>query len=61
MDLLKVVDAEIEEMNPQLRPTGYFLDHLWPIPLFTPGDSGADAFFWQRLPKSGVSILCVVA
>jgi|HubBroStandDraft_2_1064218.scaffolds.fasta_scaffold00971_4 NADH-quinone oxidoreductase subunit L len=40
-------------------PTGYFLEHLWLIPLF-PLISAAMMFFFRRLiPKAAVSFLCV--
>src|SRR5438046_10661685 len=42
-----------------MTPTGYFLDHLWLIPLFPLATAALMLFFGRRLPKVGVSILCV--
>ena len=39
--------------------TGYFLDHLWMIPLFPLATAGLMLFFGKRMPKAGVSALCV--
>src|SRR5438477_243458 len=42
-----------------MTPTGYFLDHLWLIPLFALATAALMLFFGRRLPKIGVSMLCV--
>jgi len=42
-----------------MNPTGYFLDHLWVIPLFPLATAALMLFFGKRLPKIGVSVLCV--
>src|SRR5437868_2828098 len=42
-----------------MTPTGYFLDHLWLVPLFPLATAALMLFFGRRLPKVGVSILCV--
>src|SRR4030081_2716786 len=42
-----------------MTPTGYFLDHLWLIPLFPLATAALMLFFGKRLPKIGVSVLCV--
>src|SRR6266850_1756969 len=42
-----------------MNPTGYFLDHLWLIPLFPLATAALMLFFGKRLPKIGVSVLCV--
>ena len=42
-----------------MTPTGYFLDHLWLIPLFPLATAALMLFFGRRLPRVGVSILCV--
>src|SRR5213082_2357346 len=42
-----------------MTPTGYFLDHLWLIPLFPLATAALMLFFGRRLPKIGVSMLCV--
>src|SRR6266513_6399047 len=42
-----------------MTPKGYFLDHLWLIPLFPLATAALMLFFGRRLPKVGVSILCV--
>jgi NADH-quinone oxidoreductase subunit L len=42
-----------------MNPTGYFLDHLWLIPLFPLATAALMFFFGKRLPKIGVSVLCV--
>jgi NADH-quinone oxidoreductase subunit L len=42
-----------------MTPTGYFLDHLWLIPLFPLATAALMLFLGRRLPKAGVSVLCV--
>src|SRR6267143_1974660 len=42
-----------------MTPTGYFLDHLWIIPLFPLATAALMLFFGRRLPNAGVSVLCV--
>src|ERR1700726_2134983 len=42
-----------------MMPTGYFLDHLWLIPLFPLATAALMLFFGRRLPNAGVSVLCV--
>src|SRR3989449_1378102 len=42
-----------------MNPTGYFLGHLWLIPLFPLATAALMLFFGKRLPKIGVSVLCV--
>jgi NADH-quinone oxidoreductase subunit L len=42
-----------------MTPTGYFLDHLWLIPLFPLATAAVMLFFGRRIPKAGVSFLCV--
>jgi len=42
-----------------MNPTGYFLDHLWLIPLFPLAAAALMLFFGKRLPMIGVSVLCV--
>jgi NADH-quinone oxidoreductase subunit L len=42
-----------------MTPTGYFLEHLWLIPLFPLISAALMLFFGRRLPKVGVSVLCV--
>jgi NADH-quinone oxidoreductase subunit L len=42
-----------------MNPTGYFLDHLWLIPLFPLATAAVMFFFGKRLPKIGVGVLCV--
>src|SRR4029077_15322202 len=42
-----------------MTPTGYFLDHLWVIPLFPLVSAAVMLFFGKRIPKIGVSVLCV--
>ena len=42
-----------------MTPTGYFLEHLWLVPLFPLATAALMLFFGRRLPKVGVSILCV--
>src|SRR5437773_2157645 len=42
-----------------MTPTGYFLDHLWLIPLFPLASAALMLFFCKRLPNTAVSVLCV--
>ena len=42
-----------------MTPTGYFLDHLWMIPLFPLATAALMLFVGRWLPKTGVSVLCV--
>src|SRR5260370_18014816 len=42
-----------------MTATGYFLDHLWLIPLFPLATAALMFFFGKRLPNIGVSVLCV--
>jgi len=42
-----------------MTPSGYFLDHLWLIPLFPLATAALMLFFGKRLPNVGVSVLCV--
>jgi NADH-quinone oxidoreductase subunit L len=42
-----------------MTPTGYFLDHLWMIPLFPLVSAALMLFFGNQLPKAGVNVLCV--
>ena len=42
-----------------MTPTGYFLDHLWMIPLFPLVSAALMLFIGRRIPKAGVNILCV--
>src|SRR5467141_3965982 len=42
-----------------MNTTGYFLDHLWLIPLFPLATAALMLFFGKRLPKIGISVLCV--
>ena len=42
-----------------MMPTGYFLDHLWLIPLFPLATAALMLFFGKRLPNNAVSVLCV--
>jgi len=42
-----------------MTPTGYFLDHLWLIPMFPFATAALMLFFGKRLPNTGVSVLCV--
>jgi NADH-quinone oxidoreductase subunit L len=41
-----------------MTPTGYFLDHLWMIPLFPLATAALMLFFGKRLPNNAVSVLC---
>ena len=42
-----------------MTPTGYFLDHLWLIPLFPLATAALMFFFGRRLLNAVVSVLCV--
>jgi NADH-quinone oxidoreductase subunit L len=42
-----------------MMPTGYFLDHLWVIPLFPLATAALMLFFGKRLPNNAVSAFCV--
>jgi NADH-quinone oxidoreductase subunit L len=42
-----------------MMPTGYFLDHLWLIPLFPLATAALMLLFGKRLPNAVVSVLCV--
>jgi NADH-quinone oxidoreductase subunit L len=42
-----------------MTPTGYFLDHLWMIPLFPMATAALMLIFGRRLPNNAVSVLCV--
>jgi NADH-quinone oxidoreductase subunit L len=42
-----------------MTPTGYFLEHLWLIPLFPLVTAALMLFVGRRIPKIGVSLLCV--
>ena len=42
-----------------MTPSGYFLDHLWLIPLFPLATAALMLFFGKRLPNAAVSVLCV--
>jgi NADH-quinone oxidoreductase subunit L len=42
-----------------MTPTGYFLDHLWLIPLFPLATAALMLFIGKRLPNAAVSVLCV--
>src|SRR5437660_8280239 len=42
-----------------MTPTGYFLDHLWLIPLFPLATAALMLFFGKRLPNTAVSAFCV--
>ncbi|HEV1994106.1 MAG TPA: NADH-quinone oxidoreductase subunit L [Candidatus Acidoferrum sp.] len=42
-----------------MTPTGYFLDHLWMIPLFPLATAALMLFVGNRLPKTAVSLFCV--
>jgi NADH-quinone oxidoreductase subunit L len=42
-----------------MTPTGYFLGHLWLIPLFPLATAGLMLFFGKRLPNVAVGVLCV--
>jgi NADH-quinone oxidoreductase subunit L len=44
-----------------MTPTGYFLDHLWLIPLFPLATAALMLFIGRRLPHVGVSVLCVAS
>src|SRR5215472_9508575 len=42
-----------------MTPTGYFLEHLWLIPLFPLITAALMLFVGRRLPNSAVSLFCV--
>ena len=42
-----------------MTPSGYFLEHLWLIPLFPMVTAALMLFAGRRLPKPAVSVLCV--
>ena len=42
-----------------MTPGGYFIEHLWLIPLFPLATAAIMLFLGRRLPKSAVSVLCV--
>ncbi|HKW31865.1 MAG TPA: NADH-quinone oxidoreductase subunit L [Candidatus Acidoferrum sp.] len=42
-----------------MTPTGYFLEHLWLIPLFPLVTAALMLFLGRRLPNAAVSVLCV--
>jgi len=42
-----------------MTPTGYFLDHLWMIPLFPLATAALMLFIGKRLPNIAVSAFCV--
>ena len=42
-----------------MTPTGYFLEHLWLIPLFPLVTAGLMLLIGRRVPNIGVSVLCV--
>jgi NADH-quinone oxidoreductase subunit L len=42
-----------------MTPTGYFLQHLWLIPLFPLVTAAVMLFAGRRIPKNAVSMLCV--
>src|SRR5215471_10491102 len=42
-----------------MTPTGYFLEHLWLIPLFPLVSAALMLLFGRRLPNAVVSVLCV--
>src|SRR5258708_4350655 len=42
-----------------MTPTGYFLSHLWLIPLLPLATAALMLFFGKRLPKAIVSVFCV--
>jgi NADH-quinone oxidoreductase subunit L len=42
-----------------MTPTGYFLEHLWLIPLFPLATAALMLFFGKRLPNPIVSVFCV--
>jgi NADH-quinone oxidoreductase subunit L len=42
-----------------MTPTGYFLEHLWLIPLFPLVTAALMLFVGKRLPKTAVSVFCV--
>ena len=42
-----------------MTPTGYFLEHLWLIPLFPLVTAALMLFLGRRLPNAAVSFFCV--
>jgi NADH-quinone oxidoreductase subunit L len=42
-----------------MTPTGYFLEHLWLIPLFPLVTAALMLFVGRRIPNTAVSVLCV--
>ena len=42
-----------------MTPTGYFLEHLWLIPLFPLATASLMLLVGRRLPKGAVSVFCV--
>src|SRR5690349_1910908 len=42
-----------------MTPSGYFLEHLWLIPLFPLATAALMLFLGRRLPNPAVSLLCV--
>ena len=42
-----------------MTPTGYFLEHMWVIPLFPLITAALMLFIGRRLPNAAVSVLCV--
>src|SRR5260370_42274000 len=42
-----------------MTPSGYFLEHLWLIPLFPLVTAALMLLVGRRIPKPGVSLLCV--
>jgi len=42
-----------------MTPMGYFLEHLWLIPLFPLVTAALMLFFGRRIPKNAVSVFCV--
>jgi NADH-quinone oxidoreductase subunit L len=42
-----------------MTPAGYFLEHLWLIPLFPLATAALMLIFGKRLPNNAVSVLCV--
>jgi len=42
-----------------MTPSGYFLDHLWMIPLFPLVSAALMLFFGKQLPTAGVNVFCV--
>src|SRR5437764_390876 len=42
-----------------MTPAGYFLEHLWLLPLFPLVTAAVMLFIGRRLPNAAVSVLCV--